>query len=245
MKSPRRRQTRNRAPALAALLVASALSGGYRFAATTRSVKGPKQPLAASGPIQDGVCHVLREGETLYSLSKAFGIPLETLVSFNDVADPDRISAGEVLFIPGARRPLRLPSRSRTALAWPIAGEITSPFGSDGRRPHHEGLDIGGEMGEEVHAAGAGTVLWTGVERGYGKTVVLDHGGGLTTLYAHASEILVMEGDRVEAGDPVARVGRSGNASGAHLHFEVRKNGLPVNPLPFLSAPVARASRTR
>jgi murein DD-endopeptidase MepM/ murein hydrolase activator NlpD len=120
-------------------------------------------------------------------------------------------------------------------MAWPIVGEVTSAFETPGVRPGHEGIDIDGVMGEEVGAAAAGKVLWTGNERGYGEMVILDHGGGLSTAYAHASEILVEVGETVNAGEPVALVGDSGNARGAHLHFEVRRNGLPVDPLPFLA----------
>ena len=193
-------------------------------------------PEAGKGP---GIWHTLRRGQTLYSLSRAYGVPLDLLAKVNEIRDPGRIQAGRVLFIPGASHPLDIPPTAARLLAWPINGRVTSPFEANGRRARHEGIDIDGVMGQQVGAAAAGRVLFTGTERGYGETVIIDHGGGLSTLYAHASRILVEPEETVEAGDPVAEVGRSGNARGAHLHFEVRRNGHPVNPLPFLGGEAA------
>jgi murein DD-endopeptidase MepM/ murein hydrolase activator NlpD len=101
-------------------------------------------------------------------------------------------------------------------------------------RSFHEGLDIDGRKGQTVRAAAAGLVLKVGEEGKYGKLVVIDHGGGITTLYAHVSRILVRPGARVARHDPIAEVGRTGNASGHHLHFEIRLDGRPIDPLPAL-----------
>ncbi len=120
-------------------------------------------------------------------------------------------------------------------LSWPLRGRITAGFGRRGKRSHHEGLDIDGLRGQEVLAAASGTVIRAGFAQRYGKLVVIDHGDGVTTLYAHASHLLVRPGDRVEQGEPVAEVGRTGNARGTHLHFEVRLDGRPVDPLPLLA----------
>ncbi|MFQ5877834.1 MAG: murein hydrolase activator EnvC family protein, partial [Acidobacteriota bacterium] len=111
-----------------------------------------------------------------------------------------------------------------------------------GRR--HDGVDIDGRRGDTIVAAAAGRVAEAGTGRGYGKMVLIEHGGGLTTLYAHASKLLVRVGERVRAGEPVARVGRSGNARGTHLHFEVRRHGRPIDPLPLLRSGAPRP-RTR
>jgi murein DD-endopeptidase MepM/ murein hydrolase activator NlpD len=140
--------------------------------------------------------------------------------------------------LPRGRRGGHAPGRpSLPALAWPLRGVVTSAFGRERRQhAHHEGIDIDGEVGEPILAAAAGTVVRAGWEGGYGRLVVLDHGLGLTTLYAHASRLLVEEGDRVEAGDEIAEVGESGHAHGSHLHFEVHRDDRPVNPLPYLQA---------
>jgi murein DD-endopeptidase MepM/ murein hydrolase activator NlpD len=120
------------------------------------------------------------------------------------------------------------------SIAWPLDGPITGGFGLRGRHHHHDGIDIDGAEGEEVRAVAAGIVVHSGSEGKYGKTIVIDHGDGVTTLYAHASRLLVREGDRVDRGESIAEVGATGNAHGTHLHFEVRRDGHPVDPLPYL-----------
>ncbi len=124
-------------------------------------------------------------------------------------------------------------------LRWPLKGRVISPFGT---RVHptfktktvHTGIDIDGKRGDPVGAAAAGEVLFAGWLRGYGQIVVLDHGGDLTTVYAHLSKISVAEGDRVAVGQTVGLVGDTGVATGHHLHFEVRVNGEARDPMRYL-----------
>jgi murein DD-endopeptidase MepM/ murein hydrolase activator NlpD len=118
----------------------------------------------------------------------------------------------------------------------PIGGPITSGFGM---RYHpilhrvklHTGVDFGAGYGTTIHAAADGVVIGCSYLRGYGNTVILDHGGGISTVYGHCSRIMVAQGVRVRRGQPIAAVGSTGYSTGPHLHFEVRKNGTPVNPL--------------
>ena len=98
----------------------------------------------------------------------------------------------------------------------------------------HEGIDISAALGTPIWAAAAGTVIHAGWLGGYGNLVVLDHGNGLATAYAHASAILVGLGQQVAQGETIALVGSTGNSSGPHLHFEVRVNGVAVDPLLYL-----------
>ncbi|MBX7113994.1 MAG: peptidoglycan DD-metalloendopeptidase family protein [Myxococcaceae bacterium] len=107
-------------------------------------------------------------------------------------------------------------------------GTRADPF--DGVERKHSGVDIAAAEGSPVLAAAGGVVRRAGPRDGYGFAVEVDHGDGVTTLYAHASALLVNEGDRVEKGQPVAQVGHSGRATGDHLHFEVRVGNRPVNP---------------
>ena len=118
-------------------------------------------------------------------------------------------------------------------LAWPVRGRITSTFGRRGRR-FHRGLDLGAARGTAVHAAEAGEVTFSGRNGGYGKLVVVAHKGGFATLYAHHSRNRVRRGDRVVKGTIVGEVGTSGNATGPHLHFEVRSDGRSRDPLLYL-----------
>ncbi len=122
---------------------------------------------------------------------------------------------------------------------WPVMGRITSrfgerldPFGGEGE--FHTGLDIASFYGDEVRAAADGVVIWTGNREGYGRVVIIDHGFGITTWYAHLSAYDTQEGMRVKRGDVIAQEGDSGRATAPHLHFEVRMNNAPVNPWPYL-----------
>ena len=124
-------------------------------------------------------------------------------------------------------------------LAWPIGGPVTSGFGwrthpITGSSRFHAGIDIGAGSGTPIGAADSGTVIISGWQGGYGNTVVIDHGGGLTTLYAHQSSIAVGNGASVAKGGLVGFVGSTGFSTGPHLHFETRVSGNPVNPMQYL-----------
>ncbi len=121
---------------------------------------------------------------------------------------------------------------------------VDAAFGSGfGMRRHpilgimraHSGVDMGAPGGTPIHAAGSGRVVYSGWKRGYGYTVTIDHGSGLATLYAHCSSLLVTVGETVSRGQVIARVGSTGLSTGNHLHFEVRINGDPVDPVPYLT----------
>lgn len=124
-------------------------------------------------------------------------------------------------------------------LSWPVNGEITSPFGWRvhpiwGTQIFHAGLDIGADYGDPVHAADGGTVVYAGWMGGYGNAVMIDHGGGMVTLYGHNSSITVGEGEQVSKGQTIALAGSTGNSTGPHCHFEVRIHGEVVSPLQYL-----------
>lgn len=125
------------------------------------------------------------------------------------------------------------------AMIWPAAGPVTSPFGWRthpifGTGRFHSGIDIGASYGDTVVAADNGIVVYADWMGGYGKAVMVDHGSGVVTLYGHNSEILVAPGQSVGKGQAISRVGSTGYSTGPHLHFEVRRNGEPVNPMGYL-----------
>lgn len=128
---------------------------------------------------------------------------------------------------------------SSGAMMWPTNGEITSPFGWRthpifGTARYHSGIDIGADYGDPIAAADSGVVIYADWMGGYGNAVIIDHGGSISTLYAHNSQLLVSEGQRVYKGQTIAYAGSTGYSTGPHLHFEVRENGSPVNPLGYL-----------
>ncbi len=128
---------------------------------------------------------------------------------------------------------------SKGIFIYPVSGKISSPYGYRihpilKRRILHSGIDIAASNGTPVKAAAAGEVIYDGWLRGYGRVVVLDHGKGYSTLYGHLSAGLVKEGQVVQSGQTIARVGKTGNTTGYHLHFEVRVFGTPDNPMKFL-----------
>ena len=118
-------------------------------------------------------------------------------------------------------------------LSWPVSGPVTSPFGVRWGRMH-EGIDIAVGSGTSVHAAAAGTVIYAGWMEGYGNLVVIDHGNGLSTAYGHNSSLASPVGQSVSAGQVIAYSGSTGHSTGPHVHFEVRVNGTPVDPLGYL-----------
>ena len=122
---------------------------------------------------------------------------------------------------------------SNAGLIWPVNGPVTSPYGWRWGRMH-QGIDIGVPYGTPIVAAAAGTVLYCGWEEGYGNFVVLDHGGNLATAYGHQSSIAVTCGQHVDQGQVIGYVGCTGHCTGPHLHFEVRVDGNPVDPLGYL-----------
>jgi murein DD-endopeptidase MepM/ murein hydrolase activator NlpD len=122
---------------------------------------------------------------------------------------------------------------SGSGMVWPASGAVTSGFGMRWGRLH-SGIDIGAGYGAPIRAAQDGTVILAGYNGGYGNCVVIDHGGGLSTLYGHMSNVEASEGESVDAGDLIGEVGSSGNSTGPHLHFETRVGGGAENPMRYL-----------
>ncbi|MBZ4416767.1 peptidoglycan DD-metalloendopeptidase family protein [Myxococcus sp. RHSTA-1-4] len=126
-----------------------------------------------------------------------------------------------------------------TPSVWPARGWVTSDFGSrvdpyTADRVMHGGIDIAAPHGKEVYSPSDGTVVFAGLEGGYGNVLVIDHGYGIKTRYGHLSKMLVKAGDKVKRGSLIAAVGNTGRSTGPHLHYEVRVNGIPQNPRKFI-----------
>ena len=183
--------------------------------------------------VQEVICYV-KKGESLWSISRRYNVKLETIITANHIPDASKITAGQRLIIP------RMPGM-RTSICdfiWPVKGRITSSYGTrilNGYREFHSGIDIGSPTGTNIVAAENGKVSYVGYMRGYGNVIILSHSGGYSTVYAHNSVNLVKKGQSVNKGTVIGKVGRTGNATGPHVHFEIRLNGKPRNPSPYLN----------
>jgi murein DD-endopeptidase MepM/ murein hydrolase activator NlpD len=187
-----------------------------------------------------GIWYSVRKGDTLEKISKKYSVSQRTIQRQTSIYVPKDISVGMRILIPGAknpiaRRPTYRPKQVKISrnLIWPAKGRITSGFGMRFGRVH-EGIDISKDGGRDIRAAASGIVVFAGHKRGYGKTIIINHGRGIKTLYAHNSRIYVRKGVRVRQGDFISKMGSSGKSSGIHLHFEVHLYGKPRNPLRFL-----------
>jgi murein DD-endopeptidase MepM/ murein hydrolase activator NlpD len=237
-------------------LVLAGLAAGCAGVATHQRVGATPRAAAENGQPQVivGVDHVVKPGQTLWRIANAYRVELGELADVNGIDNPARLETGQVLFIPGAVVSLDVPAypapvdpggtvaaapgeaEAGSEWLWPLRdGEILSGYGAPRRTHRHQGIDIRGRAGQPVLASRAGRVTHSGSNlRGYGKTIILDHGDGLTTLYAHNSNLLVREGQRVDQGQAIARVGSSGNATANHCHFEIRRADRPVDPMTHL-----------
>jgi lipoprotein NlpD len=233
------------------LVLSSVWAVSFVACVAARPAPAPPLELAAHPePALVGVTHVVKAGETLWRLGKAYGVAPEEIIVANHLDDPTRLEVGKELFIPGAHAQVEVPageapalpasspasSEVKAPLAWPLIGVLYARFGPRGES-RHEGVDIAAPEGTVVRCAGDGEVLYSAEQRGYGHVVIVQHAQGLVTLYAHNRENLVKEGARVRAGDPIARVGVASATSGPHLHFEVREKASPKDPLKYLPAP--------
>ncbi|MBU1076553.1 MAG: LysM peptidoglycan-binding domain-containing M23 family metallopeptidase, partial [Spirochaetes bacterium] len=198
------------------------------------------------------VYYTVKQKDNLWKISKKFDIHVNDLVEANKIKDPNIIIPGQKLLIPeGKSSDLDLSSISlsqqnmnntipvrknqKFKLTWPLKGRITSEFGVR-RSPYnkkmefHTGMDIASKLGKDFEAAERGKVVFSGIQGGYGKTILIRHKNGYSTFYAHALLSYVKTGQYVERGQVIGRVGNTGLSTGPHLHFEIRKNNIAIDP---------------
>ncbi|MBN2158184.1 MAG: M23 family metallopeptidase [Spirochaetes bacterium] len=185
-------------------------------------------------PNKDGILYRMQRGGELVSIARRYRVSLKKIIEENDLKNPDFVAANTVLFIPDAK-----PLNVFSGFIWPTGGRfVTCGYGwrrnpfDRSRTEFHQGLDIRSNY-RKVRAAKYGKVTYTGWLGGYGKTVVIAHPNGYKTLYAHLSRIIVRNGQYVKQGQHVAVSGNTGRSTGAHLHFEILKNGRSINPYRF------------
>lgn len=203
-------------------------------------------------PPVTGLVHTVKSGETIYSIAKKFETDAQSIVDFpfnvftND--ETFALAVGQTLYIPDGVKPSETPLSPSSSIAkvltpdagvisgtgtwiWPAAGVITQPW-----RAWHKGIDIANRGAGSILAADSGKVLVAGWpdNSGYGNRVIIDHGNGFKTLYAHLSKFNVVAGQTVRRGDVVGQMGSTGRSTGTHLHFEIRHTNGFMNPLAYL-----------
>jgi hypothetical protein len=213
----------------------------------------PDMPFTASVgqtllvPSQDGVLHPVEKGDTFRTVAELYGADEKALRDANPTPWWSPLRTGDLLFVPDAK-PLRMSDQwkdyfsKRGRFGVPFAewgkgwtsryGLRTDPI--TGEQRMHRGMDFKARYGAEVFASAGGRVTFAGVSGGYGNLVILAHGSGYTSYYGHLSRIEVRVGQKVRRGQRIGRVGTSGRVTGPHLHFEIRKNGRTVDPLPLI-----------
>ena len=191
----------------------------------------------------DGVYYTVAKGDNLAKIAEKFGIADVDIIKYpgNTLTEPYTLKSGQTLVIPNGREEAIVLPQPDTdldyPLAWPLLGVITQGYFPDRAENPHYAIDIGAPYGSTVYAADAGTVIHAEWARtGYGFTVIIDHGNGLKTLYAHLKGTFVSDGEVVERGQAIGAVGSTGNSTGPHCHFEVRENNTRMNPLDYLKS---------
>lgn len=219
---------------------------------TARSIIKPGSSLTILP--ENGIIHTVAKNENIGSIAKKYSIEIEKILEGNEIESGDPIKIGQKLFIPGGQKIVertavvsrsysgttitqttpaagsQQPAYTGGKLLWPTVGNRITQYYSWS----HRGLDIANKTGTPLYAAESGTVESSGWSNGYGYNVVINHGGGMKTLYAHASKLHVSAGEKVNRGDIIANMGSTGWSTGPHIHFEVIVNGVKQNPLNYI-----------
>jgi lipoprotein NlpD len=220
------------------LVLLAGCSGGLSWEEDDAG-KRPVAPAPAGSPPPAAgrpATHTVRPGETLYAIARKYGLNPAELARWNGLGDGSLIRVGQQLRLGprGAAAAAAVPAGPPVRWNWPASGAVAAAFGANRAAP--TGMLIHGAVGDPVRAAGEGVVVYAGNGlAGYGELLIVKHTEQWLSAYGHNSALLVREGERVVAGQPIARMGL-GPAQQPLLHFEVRRNGVPVDPAPLLPA---------
>ena len=209
---------------------------GLAGCATVPPYTGPSLPPLAQGV--SGVHHRVEAGQTLWKISKLYDVDIDDIIRLNHISEDTAIEIGQELLIPNRySRPQNIPIKSSgDDFIWPLRGRIIAGFGSNYHNLINKGINIQAPAGSNILATRSGRVVFYSNSFGnYGKTIIIDHGDGLRSVYSRASEIFVQPGENVQRGALVGRVGASTRDKNSYLHFEIRKGIMPQNPLFYLS----------
>ena len=203
---------------------------------------------------ESGLTHKIRSGDTLGAIARANDVEVEDILEANNMSLNSKLSIGQKLLIPGGSKIVRVATVAKTTksytgieaiknivkpapqktvankMAWPTVGNRITQYYSW----RHKGLDIANKTGTPLFAADTGTIEFVAWSNGYGYNIIIDHGGGKKTRYAHMSKFYVSKGDNVTKGEAIGEMGSTGWSTGPHIHFEVIINGVKYNPLNYI-----------
>jgi murein DD-endopeptidase MepM/ murein hydrolase activator NlpD len=194
-------------------------------------------PISMPQATSPGFYHKVIPGETLWSISKQYQIPIEELIQTNRLPEAAYIETGQRLYISKDKKKMRLTAipTNGSLFSWPVEGHVISTFGSHNRGTTNKGIHISSREGTDIVSAQSGKVSFADDSvKGYGKMIIIDHSDHFQTVYAHNSENYVRQGDQVKRNQVIAKVGSSGRANHPYLHFEIRKDYKPKNPFHYL-----------
>ncbi len=183
-----------------------------------------------------GIYHRVEKGQTLWRISKIYNVDLDEIARTNRIPDATNIEPGQLIFIPSAQRKQYLSGQSSAEdFSWPIKGKVIVSFGQTFNDMINKGINIQRVRSQDVIASRSGKVTFYDSNfENFGKTIIIDHGDGFSTVYARNSEIFVKIGDYVQRGTVIAKVGSSDRDKNTYLHFEIRKGHIPQNPYFYL-----------
>ena len=196
-------------------------------------------------PPVSGVAHKVKSGDTISGIAEKYKIEQDKILSYNQLVSNDQLSIGQILIVPGGeiqesyRRTtsdfasvFKAPSTQKkpAGFIWPTDSKRITQY----YHWRHHAIDIGGKTGSPLYASMSGKIIKAGWSTGYGNNVIIDHGAGKKTLYAHLSKIYVTVGEQITQGTVIGAIGSTGWSTGPHLHFEIIINGTKVNPLSYL-----------
>ncbi len=202
------------------------------------SVPYTKPDSKVSAVLPPGIYHQVEKGETLWRISKVYGVDIDELVRVNQIEDSAAIEIGQKILIPNqfSRKNVYVKTFESDDFIWPVRGRIVGTYGQVIDNMINKGVNIAPYDSREILASRSGRVVFLGNNfAGLGKTIRIDHGDGFFTVYSLSSEILVKPGETVKQGTVIARVGFPGEGKKGYLHFQIRKGHLPQNPMFYLS----------
>lgn len=183
-----------------------------------------------------GTHHRMEKGQTLWSVSKLYNVDLGGIISINHITDVSNIEIGQLILIPEGKMPQNQLVYAQENFIWPLKGKTVSSFGQITNNTVNKGINIQPYGSPGIFASRSGKVIFYSEKLfGFGKTLIIDHGDGFSSVYARNSEVFVKVGDHIQKGALIAKLGKgTGRVRDTYLHFEIRKGHLPQNPSFFL-----------